>query len=113
VRPAVVEGIAEPAVLTLLAESPAHGYDLARAMEERGLVPGSMPRGRIYAVLATLEEEGAVRGAHEAGADGPDRKRYAITARGRARLSRWITALKGSEVALKRLIATSSKVHKR
>jgi DNA-binding PadR family transcriptional regulator len=109
VRPAVVEGIVEPALLTVLAEGADHGYELARAIRARGLVPGELSRARVYEALARLEEDGAIEGEHEASDEGPDRRRYAITESGRARLARWVVALGESERAIRRLIAASSR----
>jgi DNA-binding PadR family transcriptional regulator len=69
-------------VLHLLAQKPAHGYDLIRALSE--LVGGdySPSPGTIYPTLAMLEDLGFVA----ATPDGNGRKEYAITAEGKRQL---------------------------
>lgn len=68
-------------VLALLAEQPAHGYELIRRLEERSggfYVPSP---GMIYPALTYLEEIG-----HAAVAPDGNRKLYSITEPGRAHL---------------------------
>lgn len=69
-------------VLHLLAQKPAHGYDLIRALSE--LVGGdySPSPGTIYPTLAMLEDLGFVATTP----DGNGRKEYAISAEGRQQL---------------------------
>jgi DNA-binding PadR family transcriptional regulator len=71
-------GILKLAVLKLLAEMPRHGYDLMRAVREKGW--GSGP-GSVYPLLAALEKAGLIAGRHEG-----DRRVYDITERGRQML---------------------------
>ncbi|MGI4797413.1 MAG: PadR family transcriptional regulator [Janthinobacterium lividum] len=68
-------------VLALLAEQPAHGYELIRKLEERSggfYVPSP---GMIYPALTYLEEI-----EHAAVAPDGNRKLYSITDAGRAHL---------------------------
>ncbi|MFH8348146.1 helix-turn-helix transcriptional regulator [Streptomyces sp. NPDC018045] len=69
-------------LLKLLDETPRHGYEIIRLLEERfqGLYAPSA--GTVYPRLAKLEAEGLVTHATEGG-----RKVYAITAAGRAELA--------------------------
>ena len=69
-------------VLHLLAQKPAHGYDLIRALSE--LVGGdySPSPGTIYPTLAMLEDLGWIA----ATPDANGRKEYAITAEGKRQL---------------------------
>ena len=54
-----VERFIEPALLMLLAERPAHGYELVDRVPE--LIPGERPElGGLYRVLRALEEDGLV-----------------------------------------------------
>ena len=71
------------ALLSLLAESPGHGYDLMKRLEQRsgGLYQASA--GTVYPVLQQLEDEGLVRGREAAG-----KKVYQITEAGRAGVQR-------------------------
>ena len=87
-----VERFAEPALLMLLAERPAHGYELldrlpALAGEERVDV------GNLYRFLRALEEEGVVTSEWHADLPGPAKRTYALTDEGRALLAAWLHSL--------------------
>ncbi|WP_374573516.1 PadR family transcriptional regulator [Phenylobacterium sp.] len=69
-------------ILALLADKPAHGYELIRALEERTGGAYRPSPGVIYPTLSLLEDEGFVR---QTGADG-GRKAYEITDEGRKAL---------------------------
>ena len=67
-------------VLEVLAESPRHGYEIIRAIEERrGFRPSP---GSIYPTLQMLEDQGFIKGVDEGG-----KRRYDITEEGRAHLA--------------------------
>ncbi|MFC4536072.1 PadR family transcriptional regulator [Sphaerisporangium dianthi] len=68
-------------LLKLLEESPRHGYEVIRLLQDRFLGVYSPSPGTIYPRLARLEEEGLVT--HEV-VDG--KKVFTITAKGRAEL---------------------------
>jgi DNA-binding PadR family transcriptional regulator len=69
-------GILKLLLLKLLAELPRHGYDLIRAVRERGWGRGGA--GSVYPLLAGLEAAGLI-----AGRDEGDRRTYEITEKGR------------------------------
>jgi DNA-binding PadR family transcriptional regulator len=77
-------------LLGLLAEGPAHGYDLKRAHDQR--FPGARPLafGQVYAALAKLEKERLVEVVETLRDGGPDRMTYALTEAGRAALAAWL-----------------------
>lgn len=77
-------------LLGVLAEGPAHGYDLKRAYDNR--FPGAKPLafGQVYNALGRLERDGCVEVAGTAQEGGPERTTYAITASGRERLQAWL-----------------------
>jgi DNA-binding PadR family transcriptional regulator len=68
-------GVLKFALLKLLAENGRHGYDLIRAVREKGWGAGA---GSVYPILATLEAGGLI-----AGRDEGDRRTYEITEAGR------------------------------
>ncbi|WP_435742500.1 PadR family transcriptional regulator [Nocardioides sp. SYSU DS0663] len=77
-------------LLGVLADGPAHGYDLKRAHDER--FPGSRPLafGQVYATLSRLERDQLVRTvATEKGA-GPERTTYELTEAGAEALRTWL-----------------------
>lgn len=89
----------------LLDESDGYGYELAVAIEVRGLLAQPIPPTRVYQALRHLADEGAVRVRDQSSPDGPDRRRYSITSAGRARLARWIEALRLTEAAVQTVLA--------
>src|SRR6478609_6266587 len=74
-----VERFAEPALLLLLRERPAHGYDLLERLPE---LTGEqrVEMGNLYRLLRALEEEGLVTSEWDETSPGPAKRRYAITA---------------------------------
>ncbi|MBI4944418.1 MAG: helix-turn-helix transcriptional regulator, partial [Actinobacteria bacterium] len=69
-------------LLKLLDESPRHGYDVIRELEDRFMGLYSPSAGTVYPRLARLESEGLVTHAVSEG-----RKVYSITDAGRAELA--------------------------
>lgn len=75
------QGEVRLALLSLLDDEPAHGYELMNRLEERS---GGMYRasaGTVYPVLQQLDDEGLVKIEHEA-----DKKVYHLTEAGREEL---------------------------
>src|SRR6202035_5211278 len=87
----MLAGMSVPmALLGLLDREPSHGYDLKRDYDRYFGRGKPLPYGQVYATLARLARDGkAVAGEAEPG-DGPDRKRYAITAAGTAEVETWL-----------------------
>ncbi|WP_104106144.1 PadR family transcriptional regulator [Nocardioides sp. 616] len=79
-------------LLGILAEGPAHGYDLKQHHDQR--FPGVKPLafGQVYAALAKLEKDGFVEAVETVAQGGPERTAYAVTEAGRAHLERWLAA---------------------
>jgi DNA-binding PadR family transcriptional regulator len=69
-------------ILKLLDESPRHGYDVIRLLEDRFMGLYSPSAGTVYPRLAKLEAEGLVTHDEEGG-----RKVYRLTDAGRAELA--------------------------
>jgi PadR family transcriptional regulator PadR len=87
-----VERFSEPALLLLLRERAAHGYELLDALPP---LTGEtrVDMGNLYRVLRALEEDGLVRSEWQADAPGPARRTYELTAPGRRLLDEWASAL--------------------
>ena len=99
-----VERFEEPALLLLLRERPAHGYELLEALPE--LVPGQrVDMGNLYRALRRLEEEGLVRSEWDADAPGPARRVYELTDAGRELLAQWVDALARARDRIDRFLA--------
>lgn len=87
-----VERFAEPALLLLLREQPAHGYELLDALGE--LLPGErVDMGNLYRALRALEEDGLVSSEWDAAAQGPAKRVYSLTGEGARVLDEWARAL--------------------
>ena len=83
-----IERFGEPALLTLLADGPTHGYELLERLpplvgDERVDV------GNVYRALRALEEEGLVSSEWRADLPGPAKRTYTLTGDGRAVLDLW------------------------
>jgi DNA-binding PadR family transcriptional regulator len=86
-----VERIAEPALLLLLREGPAHGADLLERLPEL-IGEQRVEMGNLYRLLRALEEEGLVASEW---ADG--KRTYEITDGGLRLLEEWIEALRRAQ----------------
>jgi poly-beta-hydroxybutyrate-responsive repressor len=90
-----VERFSEPAVLLLLRERAAHGYELLEALP--GLTgEARVDMGNLYRVLRALEEDGLVQSEWQADAPGPAKRTYELTSEGRRLLDEWASALRRS-----------------
>ena len=86
-RPELVKGTTPGLVLALLAERPMHGYELAKALEERSAGALALGQGVLYPTLHRLEREGLIRGEWLAASAGPERRVYRLTPAGHAALA--------------------------
>jgi PadR family transcriptional regulator, regulatory protein PadR len=82
----------EPALLLLLRERPAHGYELVEELERLG-AGERVHLGNLYRALRALEREGLVASHWDAGAPGPAKRVYELTDAGRRVLEQWAGAL--------------------
>src|SRR5260221_248085 len=84
----IVKGDVPILVLAALAESPGHGYAIARRVEQRSGQALHLKEGTLYPALRVLEQENLIVGAWEVQPSGPARKVYQITTQGRAELAK-------------------------
>jgi DNA-binding PadR family transcriptional regulator len=80
-------------LLALLAEGPAHGYELKLDIER--LFGDAWPPiniGQIYTTLQRLERDGLVESTHVSQDGRPNKRVYALTAAGGADLEDWFAA---------------------
>jgi PadR family transcriptional regulator, regulatory protein PadR len=99
-----VERFAEPAVLFLLAERPAHGYELLEQLPE--LTGERADMGNLYRFLRLLESEDIVRSAWDDDAPGPSKRVYELTDEGRALLAEWAGALRDAQERIDRFLTS-------
>src|SRR5215208_266405 len=76
--------------LALLADRPAHGYELKQALEQRfGSALSPLNAGQVYTTLSRLERDGLVRGS-DVPEDSRQKRVYELTDAGRAVLEEWV-----------------------
>ncbi len=93
-------------LLGLLERGPRHGYELKRDYDTYFGRQKPLPFGQVYATLARLTRDGKVEPGEAESGDGPDRKRYAITAKGKREVDLWLLEPAEAEPHLKTTIFT-------
>lgn len=87
-----IERFGEPALLLLLRDRPAHGYELIEGLEQ--LVPGErVDMGNLYRVLRSLEGDGLVSSEWREELPGPAKRVYRLAPAGERLLAEWAAAL--------------------
>ena len=81
--PGRIEPVNAIAILGILAEEPRSGYDLLRAIGERGAGMLDVPPGTLYYALKCFEKRGWVAGTSEKRGKRPERRVFKLTAAGR------------------------------
>jgi DNA-binding PadR family transcriptional regulator len=94
-----VERFTEPALLLLLRERPAHGYDLLERLPEL-TGEARVEMGNLYRLLRSLEEEGLVTSEWRDG-----KRTYALAERGAHLLDQWAEALRRAQERTQRFLA--------
>jgi PadR family transcriptional regulator, regulatory protein PadR len=75
------KGLLDTVILNLVQHGRCHGYDMVRGMRKiEGL---EIREGNIYPILARLEMDGLLTSTRQPSQEGPPRKYYEITSRGR------------------------------
>ena len=85
------KNFARPCLLLLLAEAPAHGYELIERLRPFGF--DLSDPASVYKTLRVLENDGHVTSEWELSARGPARRVYSITADGHEMLQAWAHTL--------------------
>ena len=84
----LLKGVLDMCLLSLIAEEPSYGYEMAAKLEERGL--RLVSEGSIYPALSRLQKTGLVKGYFvETDGSGPPRKYYRIETDGISHLAAW------------------------
>ncbi len=82
----LLKGNTPTIVLAILNDGALHGYQISKEMKRRGGEGLQLGQGVLYPILHRLEDRGLISGEWEQSTGTPSRKRYALTARGRAEL---------------------------
>ena len=83
----IKRGSAELAILSVLAERPLHGYEIARRIENRTDGALHFTLASIYPLLYRMESRGWVRASWDKAPAGFARRYYRLTAAGRKKLA--------------------------
>jgi DNA-binding PadR family transcriptional regulator len=80
-------------ILALLANAPAHGYELKQVFDELfGAVYPPLNVGQVYTTLSRLERDGLVQDRVIEQESRPDKRIYKLTDAGRKALQAWLSA---------------------
>jgi DNA-binding PadR family transcriptional regulator len=80
------------AVLALLADKPAHGYELRNSFEQAvGEQWGGLNIGHLYQILDRLSRDGLIESQRQPQPVKPDRLVHRLTPAGRAELDHWLS----------------------
>ncbi len=77
-------------LLGLLVRGEKHGYELKRIVDDEFAPYWRIDFAQLYRSLAKMTRNGWVKARIERGTDGPERKVYTLTARGRAEFDQWL-----------------------
>ncbi|MGB2824942.1 MAG: PadR family transcriptional regulator [Phycisphaerae bacterium] len=99
--------LVQPAVMTVLAKEPMHGYLIAQRLDEMAMFRRHSPDPTgIYRLLKSMEQNGLVISTWDLADSGPAKRRYELTSDGRACLAKWIETLEDYEQAVTELLET-------
>jgi DNA-binding PadR family transcriptional regulator len=89
-----LDRLVQPAILTVLAQGPLHGYRVAEQISQRLALGDQKPdMSGIYRFLKVMEEKGLAAASWDLPHGGPPRKCYEITPLGERCLAQWIETL--------------------
>jgi len=100
--PNLSKRVNELLILATLRSGPAHGYEIALAVERDSGGAFSFQHGTLYPILHRLEKDGLIQGGWDE--TGGRRKVYDLTARGREHLTGDTRDLKGFFADLMRVL---------
>jgi len=87
IRSQITRGSGELAILSLLAEQPLYGFEIARQIGERTNGALRFTLASLYPLLYEMEKRGWVEGRWQANEAGRDRRYYHLTSSGRKQLA--------------------------
>ena len=90
-------------VLLLLAEEASHGYEMLQSLEQLG-APG-VDSGTLYRVLRSLEREELTWSVWEPAGQGPSRRVYELTSKGRLEFETMLAELRSAAANIDHYVA--------
>jgi len=102
--------LVQPAILSLLAREPHHGYLLVQRLGELVMFRCQRPDPTgVYRALRSMEKDRLVVSRLGLSEAGPAKRQFELTAEGRACLVRWITTLQDYAAAIKDILEVSTR----
>jgi PadR family transcriptional regulator PadR len=86
-RTQLLHGVLDMCLISIIDEEPSYGYEMVRKLRKRGLDLTS--EGSIYPLLSRLQKQGMIEGYLVQSSEGPARKYYRMSDRGREALGQW------------------------
>ena len=96
------KNFARPCLLLLLAEAPAHGYELIDRLRPFGFELGDP--ATVYKTLRQMQTDGLVTSSWETSSRGPARRVYELTSDGSDLLEAWALTLEANRAILGRFL---------
>ncbi|MGD2101159.1 MAG: PadR family transcriptional regulator [Acidimicrobiia bacterium] len=83
----LLHGVLDMCLLSLIEEEASYGYEMVAKLKQRGLDLAS--EGSIYPLLSRLQKQGMIDGYLVQSSEGPARKYYRMSDKGRQTLEQW------------------------
>ena len=87
-RGEAIKGHLDLLLLSVLSDSPLHGYAVIEELRERSKEAFDLPEGTVYPALHRLERAGVVKSKWESGENARKRRLYSLTPTGRRHLKK-------------------------
>ena len=100
-----VRGFIQPRLLLLLAQKPAHGYELMDALRSVQGDENLSDPGLLYRTLRQFEVDGLVTSSWDTEGHGPARRVYHLTDAGREYLDVWAADIRATRGRLEQFLA--------
>ncbi len=85
----LLHGVLDMCLMSIIDEEPSYGYEMVKKLRDRGLDLAS--EGSIYPLLSRLQKQGMIESYLVQSSEGPARKYYRMSNRGRTSLKQWRT----------------------
>ena len=83
----LLHGVLDMCLMSIIDEEASYGYEMVRKLRDRGLDLAS--EGSVYPLLSRLQKQGMIEGYLVQSSEGPARKYYRMSDRGRETLEQW------------------------